>query len=447
MSASPWWSGLVPPRVRRSLEGRPLVRAILGNTGWLFADRVVRMGIGLLVGVWVARYLGPERFGTLNYAAAIVGTLAFLASLDLDSVLVRELSIDPAKRGKLLGTAFRLRLAAGALCALGALSAAWALRPGDAAFAAMTLCFSAALLTPAPDIVEAWFRARLEAQWVVAARGAVYLLVAGLRVGLVLAGASTLAFAAAAAAEAILASLALWAVFRWAGWGWQDWAWDSGLAKALLRAAAPLMLSSLAIVAYMKIDQFMLASMAGDAEVGLYSAAVRLSELWYFLPLALAGSAGPALSVVRADPAVFEDRWIKLFKAMLLIALPVAALMSVLAGPLCDLVYGSAFAGTGPILALHVWAGVFVFVGVAQGAAEIARSRTRQMMLRTWCGALLNVALNLLWIPRWQGVGAAAATVISYAVAASGALILSEGGREDLRVQGRMLAALWRMGR
>lgn len=445
MSQAPWWSAHLPAGLRQRLEGRPLVRAILGNTGWLFADRLLRMALGMLVGVWVARYLGPARYGALNYAANMAGTFAILAALDMDSVLVRELALRPGHEQALLGTAFRLRAFAGLPALALAVGTTWALRPQEPQLAVMTGLFGVAIFSQSPDVIEAWFRSRLKAQWVVIARGSAYVVVALLRVGLILSGAGVVAFAGAAAAEALLASAALWVVFLRKGGPSGHWAWDAQRAKAMLALAWPLLLSSLAVIGYMKIDQFMLAAMVGDAEVGRYAAAVRLSELWYFMPMALASSAAPALAEAQRDPAIFEQRWIKLFRAMLYMSLPVALLMTLLAEPLCQLLYGASFEGTGAILALHIWAAVFVFIGVAQGAGEVARGQTRQMMIRTWSGALLNVALNLVWIPRWQGMGAAAATVVSYAVANSVALSFSAAGRRDLRVQGRaLLSALGR---
>lgn len=53
----------------------------MDNIGWLVIDRIIRMGVGLLVGVWLARYLGSDQFGQLNYAIAFVGPFGAIGSL------------------------------------------------------------------------------------------------------------------------------------------------------------------------------------------------------------------------------------------------------------------------------------------------------------------------------------------------------------------------------
>ena len=80
------------------------------NTSWLFGEKILRMVVGLFVGVWVARYLGPEQFGLFSYAQSFVGLFTAIAGLGLDSIIVRELVKDESKRDALLGTAFRLKL-------------------------------------------------------------------------------------------------------------------------------------------------------------------------------------------------------------------------------------------------------------------------------------------------------------------------------------------------
>ena len=85
-------------------------RKYFTNTSWLLGERILRMAISLFVGIYVARYLGPERFGLLSYALSFVSLFSALASLGLDDILVRELVNQPEKRQNLLGTVFWLKV-------------------------------------------------------------------------------------------------------------------------------------------------------------------------------------------------------------------------------------------------------------------------------------------------------------------------------------------------
>ena len=85
-------------------------RRYFANTAWLFAEKILRMVVGLFVGVWVARYLGPAKFGLLSYAQSFVALFGAIATLGLDGIVVRELVKDESKRDVLLGTSFVLKL-------------------------------------------------------------------------------------------------------------------------------------------------------------------------------------------------------------------------------------------------------------------------------------------------------------------------------------------------
>ncbi len=92
-------------------------RRYFTNTSWLFAENILRLIAGFLVGVWVARYLGPEKYGIFSYALAFVAIFAGVAKLGLDGIVVRELVKEPEKKDLYLGTAFWLKLI-GAIVAL-----------------------------------------------------------------------------------------------------------------------------------------------------------------------------------------------------------------------------------------------------------------------------------------------------------------------------------------
>ena len=94
----------------RNFFARPGFRKYFANTSWLLGERILRMAISLFVGIYVARYLGPERFGLLSYALSFVWLFSSLASFGLDDILVRELVQRPEQRNNLLGTVFWLKV-------------------------------------------------------------------------------------------------------------------------------------------------------------------------------------------------------------------------------------------------------------------------------------------------------------------------------------------------
>lgn len=408
------WTRFLPPFVGKWLENRPELQRVIGNTGWLFADKVFRMGVGMVITVWMTRYLGPDRFGLLNYAIAFVALFSVMASLGLEGIVIRELVRRPEERQKILGSAMVLKTLGGILTTFFSVVTIIATR--NDATAIMVAVIASATIFQALEVFDFWFQSRLEAKYSVIAKNVAFFLVSALKVVLILKKAPLIAFAVAWTAEFAIASLALAVAFVGTGN-------SLGRIRArrrecihLLGNSWPLMLSTLSVIIYMKIDQVMLGEILGSTAVGIYSAAAKLSEIWYFIPMIVTSSVMPSLIRIRdTDEAFYRRRLQRLFRVLSALALSIAVPMTFLATPLVNLLYGERFAAAGPILAVHIWASIFVFVGVAQSAWDLAENYTRLSLLRTTGGAVVNVILNLFLIPRFGAMGAAVATVISYA--------------------------------
>ena len=395
-----------------------LAGALLGNTGWLLGEKAVRLLVGLAVGALVARYLGPDRFGQLSYALALVALFAVLANLGLDAVVVRELARRPAERGAILGTAFALK-GAGAVAAVACACAAGGFAGENlGALPALVLPAALALLPQAFDTVDLWFQSQLRARYAVIARNAAFVAVALVKLVLVWAGAPLVAFAWAIFLEAALAAAALSAAYRIDRQRMRAWSVRAACAADLLRPSWPLLLSGLMAAIYMRIDQVMLGALAGTQAVGRYSSAVFLSELLFIVPVAIVTSAAPVLAQAReADPARYLAHMERLFRVLLAASFTLALATSLLSGPLVRLVFGEAYEGAGSVLAVHAWATVFVALGVGSGQFLVLENLTRIAFQRTLVGASLNIVLNLLWIPAYGVMGCAWATLVSYAAA------------------------------
>lgn len=201
-----------------------------------------------------------------------------------------------------------------------------------------------------------------------------------------------------------------------------------------------MILSGLSIAVYMKIDQVMLGTMGGAQVVGLYAAATKLSEIWYVLPTVAVTALFPTVVKTRElDEGLYYRRLERLFALMAAMSLALALPVTLLAGPIITLLLGSGYEAAAPVLAIHIWAALFVFYGVVQGAWDIAENLAQLAFVRVLCGALLNVALNLWLIPRYGAIGAAIATVIAQATAAVFMNLLHPRTRPVFRCQFRAL--------
>jgi PST family polysaccharide transporter len=188
--------------------------------------------------------------------------------------------------------------------------------------------------------------------------------------------------------------------------------------KTLLHDSWPLIISSTAIMVYVKIDQIMLGQMIGDEAVGIYSAAVRISEAWYFIPMGIVASVFPTIVEAKnRSETEYYAHLQKLYNLMTLISIAVAIPMTFLSTPLVVMLFGDAYIEAGAVLAIHIWASVPVFLGVASGTWFLAENRLILRLQRSVIGAITNVILNLALIPNYGVIGAAVATIISYSLA------------------------------
>ncbi len=201
-----------------------------------------------------------------------------------------------------------------------------------------------------------------------------------------------------------------------------------------------MLLSGVAISVYMRIDIVMLRHLAGESAAGIYAAAVRISELGYFVPMALASSVLPALLQARArGGAAYGERLQRYFDLSAALAYALTIPLALVAPWLVRMAYGAAFAPAAAVLVVHIWAAVFVFLGVARGQWLVNERLQRFYLAATFAGAVANVLLNLLFIPRWGGLGAAWATVISQALAAWASSYFHPAVRATAAMQTRAL--------
>ena len=413
-----WIAWLTKPLQKRIRES-PSLQRIIDNTSWLIVERLVDMTIRFFVGAWLVRYLGPDHFGVYSYALSFVVLFGAFSSLGLDNITVRDLSQGKQAAGPILATVFALRLAA-AVVTIGLIAATIFSVEEDALTRVAILIAAGQLLFHPANIIDLWFQSQVRSKYAVWMRSLVTVLFSGSQVVFILAGLPLPAFLVLILIQAALTAVGLVVCFKIAGPGPLSWRPRLSIAGAMLRDAWPLIIAGVSVSVYMRIDQVMIGVMVDDAAVGIYSAAVKISELWYFLPIAIAGSVFPKIVQLReaADAATYKNRMQTLYDSMALFSYGVIILITFLSAPIIALLFGPEYAASAAILQVHIWALLFVSLGVARSKWLIAENLMVFSMVATVLGAVINVGLNVLLIPRYAGLGAAWATLLSYAVAA-----------------------------
>jgi len=425
---------------------RPDAKKIVANIGWLSLDKLLHMLVGLLVGVWIARYLGPDQFGLLSYAQAFVALFSALASLGLDGIVVRNIVRNPDIAGETLGTAFIMRMAAGLLTFCITMSVIYIMYPHDPLIRLLVGIIAAGTVFQAFDTIDLLFQARVSSRYTVYAKNAAFLAVSLLKVVLILKEASLVAFALAGLAEVVIGAAGMLLAYSVAGRSITGWRMNLKRGRELIGNSWPLILSGIVVMIYMRIDQIMLREMLGTEAVGIYSAATRISEIWYFFPTAIVSSVFPSIiQAKQVSEELYNRRLQKLFVLMAALAYAIAIPMTFMSGWVIDLLYGNKYFEAGPVLSIHIWASVFVFLQISTGSWFINENLQIQAFFRYLSGAILNVFLNLLLIPYYGVKGAAISTICSFGLVVLSPIFFSPSYRKLSRLIIKAIILKWKI--
>ena len=392
------------------------------------------MGVGVGVGLAIARYLGPEQYGSLSYFSALVAIFGVVAALGLDQIVVRDLVQWPDSAAELIGTALGLRLCSSVLCLPVCLALLyWMGVLGGGHY--IVLFFLLTLPFDSSAVFDFAFQAKVLSKYTVVARNSAFAVVAVVRLSFLYFHLSLGFFAAAYLIESSLGALLMLISYARRSGDLRHLRFRSARARELLKESWPVILSGSAIIIYMKIDVIMLQSIDGPAAVGIYAAATRVSELWYFVPMGIMTTVSPLITSYRFNERLYYGRLQQFFSGMAAVSITVSVTITCAYPFIMGHLFGARFAAAGPILAVHVWSSIFVFFGVAQLPWMVTEGKLRISMFQTSLGAVSNVLINLILIPRLQGMGAAIATVISYAIAGVFANLLFRDTRRVFYMQ------------
>ena len=401
-------------------------RPYLHNMGWIVAEKLFVMLLGFVATVIVARYLGPGDFGILAYATSLAALAGVAGHLGLDGLVVRELVKKPALHAETLGTVAMLKLGGVLVGYLALLAyAAFYEGAGSTAFKLIAIAGAALLFLPI-NVIDNWFNALVQARYVSMARAAGALVFAASILWLVLDGAGVVAFVVPYVLQALVAAVFLLILFRVNSHiRLAEWRFDAGQARKLLSQGWVVYLASFFAVIYLKIDQVMLRWLAGSAEVGVYAIAARFSEIWYFIPTAIVASVFPDMIKLReSNESRFTHRLQQLFDGLAVLGMLIAVLVTLVAPWVIPLFLGAHYAESVPILVIHIWASIFIFMRAALSKWILIENALYFSLLTQGLGAVSNIVLNYVLIPLYGGEGAAWATLVSYAIASFIALFL-----------------------
>jgi O-antigen/teichoic acid export membrane protein len=399
-----------------TLKQHPSIRKYFSNTSWLLGERILRMGVSLFVGIYIVRYLGPEKYGLLSYTMSFVWIFSALLDLGHREIIVRELVLYPEQRNVILGSAILLRLS-GAVFLVSGVAIGLQLVDNDEQTSLMIVIIALGMAFQSWELIDYYFQSQVQSKYTAWAQ-TVQLIVASLiKIYLIIWQAPLIYFAAIFSLEYVITAALFLIMYKWQVGSFPIRNCNLKYAKQMLKNSFPLLLTGTAILIYMKIDQVMLKELVGTETVGTYAAAVKLCEVWYHIPVLIAVSLYPAIIGVKdKDPALYHAQLQKLYTLLVWVALVLAIPITFLADWIIYILYGNEYIESVIILKIYVWAGIFVSMSLANNKWMVIENFQNYILLTTLLGMSSNIIFNVILIPSYGAPGAAVATLISYGI-------------------------------
>jgi len=190
---------------------------------------------------------------------------------------------------------------------------------------------------------------------------------------------------------------------------------DKILAKSILHYSKFMILSSIAITLYNRIDQIMLGALLPNLEeLGYYTAALNLSTIWYFVPLAVLASFKP---LIFSEEESTSNHYLNItYSLTLLLGLFFVVFLSLFSSFIVLAIYGEKFMMSAYLFRIVLWGGLFGIIGNAASSWVIRNNLVRKSLYFQIIGLFINVLLNYILIPKYSAVGASVATVVTQMV-------------------------------
>ena len=386
-------------------------RKYFANTSWLLGERIIRMGVSLFVGIYVARYLGPERFGLLSYANSFVGLFTAIATLGLDGIIVRELVKLSEQRDKLLGTSFLLKIA-GALVMWLIILITLLLANNDLQTNTIIAIIAFGVIFQAFNVIDFAFQAEVKSKYVVHVHFAQLIFSSIIKLAFVINNVSLIWFAVMYCLDAVILALGLVYIYLNKHGSIQRWRWDSKIASRLLLDGWPLMFSYMSYLVYAKIDRIMIKEMLDEYSVGVYSAAYVLYEAPLFISLVIAKSVYPLLvEYYQENKNKLFTYYKTLSSYMTLLSYMIVMFIYIFNEELIKLTFGDSFEESSGILVLLSFGLIPMFNAFLRSSYITISGNQRIILYTTLFSSIVNIILNYFLINIYGIIGAAYATV------------------------------------
>lgn len=388
-------------------------RKIIRNVFWAVIGKVITLFSTLIVGIFVARYLGPKQYGLMNYVISIASLFTVFATFGSSEIIIRELSKKERPKEVVLGSAMALRMGLAILCFISIVI--YLFFSGETTeTSTLILIYSSSIFFSCSEVIRFYFTSIVDNEYIVKSEIFRTIIGAIVKIILLFCKAPLIAFVFALAFDFLLLASGYIVVYRKKIGPICQWNIDFKFVKTLLTTSFPLLISSTAVIIYQRIDQVMIAKMLDNEFVGYFSTAMSFVNVLAFIPITIMQTTSPILvEYWKNDKLKYEQESQRIIGATTWLLIILCSIVALLSSPIINYTYGASYTDAIPVLQILVFKVVGIAIINLSGQLIIIENIHQLAFIRNILSCVICIICNYYFIPRWGIIGSAWATIIT----------------------------------
>lgn len=387
------------------------MRKYITNSLWVLSEKLIRLTVVFCLFSYISQRLSVYDFGVFSLAQTITSLMIGIVAFGLDNILIKEFSVSE-KVNEVFTTAFIFRMTL-SLMAVSIYFLYITFTNYKYLYKAVFIISSFSVFFQVQTIFYSYYQAISKSQ-VITKTSIIALIFSSLiKLVIIYFNLGVVYYTLSFCLDYMCSFLLIYLVSRKGGLVLKLKFFNKKMLKSLVKQASPILISTLIVMIYTRIDQFMIAKMMGMEEVARFNVAVRISDAYMFIPLAISASFFPMIS---QDSSAGNIK--KYFHVTHLFTVISGLLVIMLTPFIINVFFGVRYAESIPVIYVIVIANIISSIGSVSTNILIIRGISYLRIYRAIYGLVINVALNFILIPRYGMMGAAYASLISQLVAA-----------------------------
>lgn len=383
---------------------------IIKNASWIIACKIVQAILGLIISMLTARYLGPSNFGLISYAASVVAFVGPIMQLGLNGILVMEVVEAKESEGYIIGTALFMSFISSLFCVAGVIGFSAIANAGESETIIVVSLYSILLICQSFELTQYWFQAKYLSKYTSLTMLGAYAIVSIYKILLLITGQSVYFFAVSNAFDSFIISVVLLILYLKLSKSGLHLSKETG--KRMILKSQYYIISGLMITIFAQTDRIMLKILVNDSATGYYSAAIACAGLTGFVFSAIIDSARPTIfESKKHSHESYTQKMVCLYCVIIYLSLAQSLFMTFFADIVIKIIYGSPYLPAVPALQIVVWYTTFSYMGSVRNIWMLSEGKQKYLWIINLIGALTNVVLNYIFIPRHGIIGASIASL------------------------------------